>query len=75
MGEQSLIGQSVIAPAKAVQFGAYCFRVPSVEDRMIISTLQRMFRHFYRRLCDVLDLARSADQCAIDYDYLRSLAQ
>ena len=40
-----------------------------------VSHLQRMYRHFYIRLCDVVDLARLIDQDVIDYDYLRSLAE
>lgn len=75
MGEQSVIGNSLIARSSRVQFGAHMFRVPSPEDRMVVSTLQRMFRHFYIRLCDVLDLACIADRGDVDYGYLRSLAQ
>jgi hypothetical protein len=73
-GEQSLIGESVIARSRSVQFGPYTFRVPSLEDRIFISTLQRMFRHFYIRLCDVLDLSQALEQ-GVDYDYLRSLGR
>ena len=75
MGEQRLIGDSLVARSVPMQFGAYTFRVPSPEDRMIVSTLQRMFRHFYIRLCDIVDVAHSLDGGGIDFDYLRSLAK
>jgi hypothetical protein len=75
MGEQSLIGDSLIARSIPLPFGAYTFRVPSYEDRMIISALQRMFRHFYIRLCDILDLSGILDAGAVDFDYLRSLGK
>ena len=75
MGEQSLVGKSLTASSAFGQFGVHSFRVPAPEDRIIISTLQRMYRHFYIRLCDVLDNARLVDENLIDYDYLRSLAQ
>lgn len=75
MGEQRLIGDSLVARSAPVRFGAYTFRVPSPEDRMIVSTLQRMFRHFYIRLCDIVDLAQSLERGGIDFDYLRSLAK
>jgi len=75
MGEQKLIGDSVVARSVPLRFGAYTFRVPSPEDRMILSTLQRMFRHFYIRLCDIADLAQSLQQSTIDFDYLRCLTQ
>ena len=35
----------------------YEFRVASASDRIMISTLQRMYRHFYFRLCDIVDSA------------------
>ena len=38
------------------------------------STLQRMYRHFNFRLCDVVDTAALADAGAIDFANLRSLA-
>jgi hypothetical protein len=74
-GEQVDITDSLIARANGTQFGARHFRVPSAEDRVIISTLQRMYRHFYLRLCDVADIARLVDCSAIDYVYLESLAR
>ena len=40
----------------------------------MISTLQRMYRHFYFRLCDIIDSASLADNGAIDYDDLRNSA-
>jgi hypothetical protein len=74
MGEQRLIGDSLVTRSTPLRFGAYTFRVPSPEDRMIVSTLQRMFRHFYIRLCDIVDLAQSLERGGIDFDYLHSLA-
>lgn len=75
MGEQRLIGDSLVARSIPQRFGAYTFRVPAPEDRMIVSTLQRMFRHFYIRLCDIVDLSQSLERGGIDFDYLRSLAE
>jgi hypothetical protein len=74
-GEQSLIGESLILRSSRLQFGAHAFRVPSLEDRILVSTLQRMFRHFYIRLCDVLDLAKTVDRGDVDFDYLASMAR
>ena len=49
--------------------------VPAPEERLIISTLQRMYRHFYLRLCDIADTAQLVESGAIDYVYLKSLAK
>jgi hypothetical protein len=74
-GEQVAVTNSLVTLAGTVQFSGQTFRVPAPEDRLIISTLQRMYRHFYLRLCDVADTARLVDSGSIDYGYLKSLAQ
>jgi len=74
-GEQIAITESLIARSRLEQFGIHTLRVPAPEDRIIISTLQRMYRHFYVRLCDVVDNAKLVDSGTVDYLYLKSLAQ
>jgi hypothetical protein len=74
-GEQVAIADSLVKRSTTAQFGGYTFRVPAAEDRLMISTLQRMYRHFYLRLCDVSDTARLANSRSVDYVYLRSLAE
>ncbi len=74
-GEQTTITQSMVARARAIELEGYKVRTSAPEDRMIISTLQRMYRHFYIRLCDIADNARLMESGAVDYIYLRSLAQ
>jgi hypothetical protein len=73
-GEQIAITQSLIARSRIAEFGSQKFRVASAEDRIVISTLQRMYRHFYIRLCDMVDNANLVDAGAVDYSYLKSLA-
>jgi hypothetical protein len=73
-GEQVTITDSLVKRSTTTPFGSYKFRVPAAEDRLMISTLQRMYRHFYLRLCDVADTARLVNSGTIDYPYLRSLA-
>ncbi|MGA9390826.1 MAG: hypothetical protein WBV69_10305 [Candidatus Sulfotelmatobacter sp.] len=74
-GEQVAITNSLVTRSQTAKFGELTFRVPAPEDRLIISTLQRMYRHFYLRLCDVADNARLVDLKLIDYAYLKSLAE
>jgi len=73
-GEQIAIANSLARRARPVLFGGHMFRVPAVSDRLMISTLQRMYRHFYFRLCDIIDSASLADDGAIDYDDLHNSA-
>ncbi|MGA3347365.1 MAG: hypothetical protein ABSC33_00005 [Candidatus Sulfotelmatobacter sp.] len=74
-GEQVAITNSLVRQSRTAQFMGKTFRVPAPEDRLIISTLQRMYRHFYLRLCDVVDTAALVDSGAVDFVALKALAQ
>lgn len=74
-GEQVAIASSLASRARHIEAGGYRFNVPSVADRLMISTLQRMYRHFNIRLCDILDTATIADAGLIKYDQLSELAE
>lgn len=54
--------------------GGLEFFVPAPEQAVIVATLQRMYRHFFFRVCDVLNTARLADSGALDYRELRQAA-
>lgn len=73
-GEQVAIASSLLARARQMDAGDRRFRVTSVSDRLLISALQRMYRHFYFRLCDIVDSAQLVETGAIDYDDLREAA-
>ena len=70
-GEQIVIASSLARRARSVHIGNHIFRVPAVSDRLMISTLQRMYRHFYFRLCDIVD---SAEACRDRRHRLRGFA-
>jgi hypothetical protein len=74
-GEQVYVASSLMKRSRTISNGGFSFRVPSISDRVMISTMQRMYRHFYFRLCDVVDTATLADACAIDYETLHVLAR
>jgi hypothetical protein len=73
-GEQISIASRLIQRTRLIDVDGRTFRVTSVSDRLMISTLQRMYRHFYFRLCDVLDSAALVESGAVDYNDLRSAA-
>jgi hypothetical protein len=70
-GEQVGIATSIARHARSALFGNYTFRVPSAVDRLMISTLQRMYRHFYFRLCDIVDTVPLSETGSMDYEDLR----
>lgn len=74
-GEQVGIAKSLTRRARLALVGNHTFRVPATADRLMISALQRMYRHFYFRLCDIVDTARLSEAGAIDYEELRFSAK
>src|SRR5260370_9548381 len=70
-GEQVAITESLSTRARIAQLVGYTFPVPAPEQRLIISTRQRMSLHFYLRLCDVVDPTPLLESGAIDYAYLK----
>jgi hypothetical protein len=51
------------------------FPVPAPEERVIVATLQRMYRHFYFRLSDILNTAALLDSGELDFAELRAGAE
>jgi hypothetical protein len=45
--------------------------VPAPEERIVVATLQRMYRHFYFRVCDIVNSAAIAESGELNYDELR----
>jgi hypothetical protein len=74
-GEQRLLATRVLDRKVTRTVNGRVFPVPAPEERILISTLQRMYRHFYFRLCDIVDAAALLEQCAIDFGELRHGAE
>jgi hypothetical protein len=74
-GEQSAIASSLMRRTRLIQVAGRTFRVTHKSDRLLISTLQRMYRHFYFRLCDVLDSAALLEEDGVDFQDLYNAAQ
>lgn len=72
-GEQTAVTKSLAGRTRVINVEQHSFRVLAPEDRIIISTLQRMYRHFYIRLCDVIDNASLLDSEYVDITYLHRL--
>lgn len=54
-GEHAQMAKRVIDRRVRKAIGGRDFHVPAAEERIVISTLQRVYRHFYFRLCDMID--------------------
>ena len=56
------------------RIGDYVFRVPAPEERIITAALQRMYRHFYVRLCDIANVAGLCRSNVVNFKDLRMTA-
>ena len=74
-GELANFAASLGTRSRLMNIGRQSFRVPAVIDRLMICTLQRMYRHFYIRLCDIADTAQLLESEDIDYEGLRDSAE
>ncbi|MGB7191609.1 MAG: nucleotidyltransferase family protein [Acidobacteriaceae bacterium] len=74
-GEQASIAASLPARSRRIEIDGHDFRVPSASDRLMVSTLQRMYRHFFFRLCDVVDTVELSESGLIDYQDLQRSAE
>jgi hypothetical protein len=73
-GEQIAIAARLAERARLIVVNDQTFRVTSISDRLMISTLQRMYRHFYFRLCDIVDSAGLVDSGVVDFTDLEKVA-
>ncbi len=73
-GEHIALAQRFIDRRVAVSVGGHQFFVPAPEERIFAATLQRMYRHFYFRVCDILNGASLVESGKIDFSELRAAA-
>ncbi len=74
-GEQISIAGALIGRSRVITVDNRSFRTTSPEDRIIICTLQRMYRHFYARLCDIVDTAELIEARLLDFKKLEFIAE
>ena len=74
-GEQKLMARRVLERGVMKTVDGHSFPVPAPEERVLISTLQRMYRHFYFRLCDMADMAALINSQSVDFSELQQGAK
>ncbi len=74
-GEQKALARGVIDRSVREPYDAFTFPVPVPEDRIVIATLQRMYRHYYIRLTDIVNIYDSLAQNRVDFDRLKAIAE
>jgi hypothetical protein len=74
-GEHLNLARRVDAHAISRTVGGHTFRVAAPEERVMITTLQRMYRHFYCRLCDIVDTTKLIQAQRLNYTTLRAASE
>src|SRR5215468_5189836 len=74
-GEHLLLARRFIERRVLVRVNALDFLVPAPEERIFAATLQRMYRHFYFRVCDILNATSLVDSGKVNFFELRKAAQ
>jgi hypothetical protein len=70
-GEHVELARRVLNRHRTESFNGRSLPVPAPEEQLILTTLQRMYRHFYIRICDIANTARIVESGEVDFDELR----
>jgi len=74
-GEHIGLASRFVTRRVKVRINSLDFFEPAPEERIIAATLQRMYRHFYFRVCDILNAASLVESGALDFVELRRAAE
>jgi hypothetical protein len=74
-GEHTQLAQRFVDRRMVTQINGYKFPTPAPEERIFAATLQRMYRHFYFRVCDILNAAALVDSGKVNFVELRHAAE
>ena len=74
-GEQHDLAEHLQETSVLRDAGPFQFRVPAPEEQVTLATLQRMYRHFYIRFTDLLNLSRLVQAGSLDFTRLHTSAR
>jgi hypothetical protein len=70
LGEHGAVVGQFIRNAERARVGGGEFLLPSPEDLLVLHGMQRVYRHGFIRLCDVLSAASLVGRAGLDWDYV-----
>ena len=73
-GEHTGMARRFVTRRVARTLNGLTFLVPAPEERVIVATLQRMYRHFYFRVCDIANTAALLESGQLDFAELKKAA-
>jgi hypothetical protein len=74
-GEHDALPKQLQETSVTRDVGSYRFHVPALEEQVALATLQRMYRHFYIRLTDLVNLTGLVRSGRLDFTRLRTSSE
>jgi hypothetical protein len=73
-GEHRRMAERFVGRRTTKEVNGFQFPVPAPEERVIVATLQRLYRHFYFRICDIANTAGLVESGTINFEELQKAA-
>ncbi len=74
-GEHTQLAQRFVTRRHKKTVAGHTYFVPAPEERIIVATLQRMYRHFYFRVCDLVNSAAIIESGELNFAELQSSSE
>jgi hypothetical protein len=74
-GENAKLAVRVLERRVVLEVAGKSFWVPAPEERVLLATLQRLYRHYYVRICDIANTKALIDSGSVEFDELRRAAK
>jgi hypothetical protein len=74
-GEHTQLAQRFVTRRRPKTIAGRSYFVPAPEEQVIVATLQRMYRHFYFRICDIANSAAIIESGELDFNELRAASE
>jgi hypothetical protein len=74
-GENAKLADRILDRRVVREVAGKSLWVPAPEERILLATLQRLYRHYYVRICDIANTKVLIESGAVDFDELRRTAK
>ena len=74
-GEHTDLAKRFVSRRQEKTVDGKTFWIPAPEERIVVATLQRMYRHFYFRVCDIVNTANLVESGTINYSELKRVSK
>jgi len=74
-GEHTDLAKRFVSRRQQKTVDGKTFWIPAPEERIVVATLQRMYRHFYFRVCDIANSAALVESGTLNYGELKRVSE